>query len=121
MVKDNLTAIELEEHQTNCEQIWVKVQLKKAKELFVSCFYMPHRDMNVLLELQKSIESVNPKGQRNIVVLGDFNCPDISWDYGYTAANAPNKNVQDKLIELSVENSLCQLVSTMNRLVVKIS
>ena len=109
LVKNNLVAVELDDHQPSCEIIWIKLKLRKAKEMFISCFYMPHRDINTLIEFEKSVQHLNQKGSRNIIICGDFNCPDINWEYGYTCNQAHNKNVQDKLIEISVENSLIQL------------
>ena len=108
LVKINLIAIEIE-NVSNCEIIWVKLKLKKAKELLISCFYMPHRDINILNEFEKSVQQVDQRGTRNIVICGDFNCPDINWEYGFTSNQASNKGVQDRLIDISVENSLSQL------------
>ena len=48
LVKDNLIAIEQEDLSSNCEIIWIKLKLKKAKEILISSFYMPHRNMDDL-------------------------------------------------------------------------
>ena len=61
---------------------------------------MPHRDINIINEFEKSVVDINPKGHRNVMICGDFNCPDINWDHGYTYDNAPQKNVKDKLIDI---------------------
>ena len=109
LVRKNLIALEMTDLDTNCEILWVKIKLKRAKDLLVSTFYMPHRDINTITEFESSVMKANPKGDKNIIVLGDFNCPHINWNFGYTHDNAPDKNVQDKLIDISIENSLSQL------------
>ena len=70
---------------------------------------MPHRDLDTINEFDRSIQSVNPNGSRNVICCGDFNCPDINWDLGFTRDGAPNKNVQDRLIDIANDNSLSQL------------
>ena len=71
----------MEDYDSDCEIIWVKIQLKKAKEVHICSFYMPHRDLNILSEFEKSVQKANPQGSRNIIICGDFNCPDINWDF----------------------------------------
>ena len=109
LVKKNLIALQLENFDSDCEVIWVKIQLKRAKELFICSFYMPYRDINTLNEFEKSIQKVNPQGSRNLLICGDFNSPDINWEHGFTHAGAPDKHSQDRLIEISNDNSLIQL------------
>ena len=65
--------------------------------------------METIEEFGKSAEKVNPHGSKNLLICGDFNCPDVNWEYGFTKDGAPNKNVQDRLIDISNENSLVQL------------
>ena len=77
---------------------------------------MPHRDIDILNEFEKSLFDVNPQGTRNIFICGDFNFPDVNWEHGFTNDQAPNKDVQDKLINISVDNSLTQLQEEPTRL-----
>ena len=58
---------------TDCEIVWAKTQLKGKKELFVGTFYMPHRNMKDLNQLEVALHSLNQTKQRHI------NCPDIKW------------------------------------------
>ena len=116
LVKSNLIAVEVNELDTNCEIIWVKISLKRAKEIYISTFYMPHRNLDTLIEFERSLEKANPKGKRNLIICGDFNCPDINWNFGYCYEHAQNKNVQDKLIDISVDYSLSQLQEEPTRL-----
>ena len=99
----------MKELDTNCEILWVKIKLKKAKELLISTFYMPHRNIDTITEFESSVIKANPQGNKNLIICGDFNCPNMNWNFGFTSDNAHEKNVQDKLIDISVENSLSQL------------
>ena len=105
LVRKNLIALEVKELDTNSEILWVKIKLKKAKELLVSTFYMPHRNIDTITEFESSVIKANPQGNKNVIICGDFNCPHINWNFGFTHDNSPEKNVQDKLIDVSVENS----------------
>ena len=99
LVRNNLIALEMKELDSNCEILWVKIKLKKAKELLISTFYMPHRNMDSITEFESSVMKANPKGNKNMIICGDFNCP-YYWNYGFTHDNAPEKNVQDNLIDI---------------------
>ena len=54
--------------------------MKNNKDLLVGSFYMPHREQKHLEELSKSLEKIENHNITNIVLTGDFNCPDIRWD-----------------------------------------
>jgi hypothetical protein len=41
---------------------------------------MPQREQKHLEELSKSLEKIENHNITNIVLTGDFNCPDIRWD-----------------------------------------
>ena len=79
LVHKRLVSMELPEFITDCELNWVKLQLLGCKELFIGCFYMPHRSMSDLIALDLSLENINKKGNRHVILCGDFNCPDIDW------------------------------------------
>jgi hypothetical protein len=48
------------EHYKDLEKgKWVKVMLKNSKDLYISSFYMPHRNINDINKLSESITMVN--------------------------------------------------------------
>ena len=51
--------VENPELVTNCKLEWVKIQLKDRKELLIGSFYMPHRNMEDIKELEKSLNLVS--------------------------------------------------------------
>ena len=52
LIHKKLIAIEEPKFVTNCEITWVKLRLKGRKELFIGCFYMPHRTSASLDQLE---------------------------------------------------------------------
>ena len=98
----------------NCEIVWAKIHLKGCKELFISTFYMPHRNIPDLEALDASLDLVNEKGNRHLILCGDFNCPNIDWKThtvidGINGNPAQDRPVQEKLIDLTQSHSLTQL------------
>ena len=73
---------------------WVKIKLKNSKDLYISSFYMPHRNINDLNKLSESITMVNNGKPKHIILAGDFNCPDIDWSNMTINPKAPEKEVQ---------------------------
>jgi endonuclease/exonuclease/phosphatase family metal-dependent hydrolase len=50
--------------------------MKNNKDLLVGSFYIPHREQQHIEELSKSLEKIENHNITNIVLTGDFNCPD---------------------------------------------
>ena len=98
----------------NCEIVWAKIHLKGCKELFISTFYMNYRNIPDLEALDASLDLVNEKGNRHLILCGDFNCPNIDWKThtvidGINGNPAQDRPVQEKLIDLTQSHSLTQL------------
>ena len=65
-----------------CELLWAEIPLKNSGSYFLGVFYRPpSSNMNYLEGLKRSLEKVTVVSDHtNIVLLGDFNFPDIDWD-----------------------------------------
>ncbi|GAU99945.1 hypothetical protein RvY_10876 [Ramazzottius varieornatus] len=62
------------------EVLWVKViALRMNCALLIGVVYAPGYDSEVFSKLRTSMERIPPHLRRNILMLGDFNCPNISW------------------------------------------
>ena len=108
LIHEDLVSIEQPQFVTSCEVTWVKVQLKGCKELFIGCYYMPHRNRDLVKELDRSLELLTEKKDRRIVLCGDFNCPDINWPS--LSVTAPSDRlVHQDLIDLSIKFDLTQM------------
>jgi hypothetical protein len=68
---------------------------------------MPHREQKHLDELSKSLEKSENHSITNIVLTGDFNCPDIRWDT--QTACGPDREIQQGLSDLMGANNLTQI------------
>ena len=62
-VHSELVSIEQPEAVTECEIEWVKIKLKNSKDLYISSFYMPHRNINDPNKLSESITMLNNENQ----------------------------------------------------------
>ena len=68
---------------------------------------MPHRNMEDVKELEKSLNLVSNK--KNIILTGDFNCPDINWDTMTVNQDAQDKEIQRAVMEVVTANSMVQI------------
>ena len=51
----------------------------------------------------------NAKNCKNIILACDFNCPDVNWDSLTVKIGVQDKEIQQALIDLSVEQGLTQI------------
>ena len=111
LVDKKLTGCEQVKFQSDCEIIWVTVKLQGHKDILIGSFYMPHRNETDITELQKSLGKINAESQipNQIILTGDFNCPDINWNNSETSSACPQRNVQQGLIEITTEAQLTQI------------
>ena len=71
---------------------------------------MPHRNMKDVEELEKSLKLITEENKHNNIILaGDFNCPDINWEKLTTDQKAQDKEVQKALVDITTQNGLTQL------------
>ena len=115
MVSKELISTEEPTFVTECELEWAKIHIKGAKDLYIGCFYMPHRNPNDLVQLEASLAQLNGTRQKHIIVCGDFNCPDIDWSKHCTNPVADQWEVQQQLLDLSTSHRLTQIVEEPTR------
>lgn len=111
LVHKSITSTEQPELVTSCEIEWVKIRLQNTKDLFIGTFYMPERRNQDLQELQKSLNQLtgNNKTARNIILAGDFNCPDVNWDNNVVSLGAQDRAVQQTLVDITAGEMLSQV------------
>ena len=108
-IHENISAIEQPNLVSDCECVWAKLSLKCAQDLYVGSFYMPHRNIEGINELNHSLSKLNSNSPKNILLGGDFNCQDIDWDTNVQHDQCTDRNVQESLIDLANDNSLSQI------------
>ena len=85
------------------------MKLKRNKQLLVSSFYMPHRNMSDVGEFRRSLELATAGKEKHTIVAGDFNCPDIDWETMFVQKDAQDREIQQAILDLSVEFNLTQV------------
>lgn len=105
MTEKSITSVEQTSLITEGEIEWVKIKTKNNKDILIGSNYMPHRDQVHLEELRKSLELIG--NHSNIILTGDFNCPNIRWDL--SSATGPDQQIQQGLVDLMEEKNLTQI------------
>ena len=118
LVRNTFVATEQKELQTDCEILWVKLELEGCKSLYIASYYRPHEgDLHSFEELQKSLEHVSQLNG-DVWVLGDLNFPDISWSDEHVPSVKPGcsfpKLYRDFITTLD-DCNLVQMVSKPTR------
>ena len=81
--RNHLTLIEQPSPPGEAEMIWAKFQTNNKKLIYICSFYRPpNSDTAPLLHLKESILKINTHNSSNIILGGDFNYPDITWENG---------------------------------------
>ena len=71
---------------------------------------MPHRNLSDIARLDESLKQVtNHKKGKHITLAGDFNCPDIKWEKMSVNKSAADREVQQALLDLTIEHGLSQV------------
>ena len=119
LVKNSIVVSEMKRLNTNCEIIWLKIELVGAQPLYIASYYRPHeQDEDSLLEFYKSLEMVT-KLKGKIWIAGDFNFPKLSWDPEGTPSMKPgcsHPKVYEYFLSIINDFSLQQMVSLPTRL-----
>jgi len=89
----------------------VKIKLLNQKDLHIGAFYMPERNTHDLDQLQKSLNMIteNGKKERDIILAGDFNCPDINWNTHNAHSSGKDQDIQQNLIDMTSSSLLSQV------------
>jgi hypothetical protein len=95
---------------------------------------MPHRNSKDIEELERSVNLTLQGNNNNIMLGGDFNCPDIDWSNLHVKSQAHDIDVQKAVIDITTnigmtqvhnepmrENNLLDLIFTMNPSLIKSS
>ena len=117
LVHKSLISEERPELVTSCEIDWAKIKLKDRRDLYVGVFNRPKRQQGDLNELQKSLNllSRDGKNQRDIILAGDFNCPNINWTTHTANSSGGDNEKQQVLIDITPNALLSQVHHTPTR------
>ena len=77
---------------------------------------MPHRNLNDINKLEDSIQQLTQNSKdKHIILAGDMNCPTIDWDTLTVHKGAADRDIQQALLDLSIEHNLTQVHSQPTR------
>ena len=101
---------------TDCEIVWSKVMAWNKKDIYLCSFCMPHRNLNDINRLGDSLRQITQcKSGKHIILAGDFNFIDIDWEKMTNKNGAADREVQQALLDLSIEHGLTQVHSQPTR------
>ena len=80
-----LNAIEIPHWRSEAEDLWISIPINNISKLHVCCVYLPggpkHSYLLDVFILQLNNIMQNCNSDDTFLLLGDFNLPDISWEY----------------------------------------
>ena len=120
-VKKNLVASEEPILEVEAELLWIKLSLSNQPAIHIGSFYRPpNPDSYPIEQLSVSLTRLNNSNTPpNIVLMGDFNFPSITWHNGYgNIATTPTYGnaLNNMFLDVINDNSLEQFVHLPTRL-----
>ena len=110
LVRKQFTVSRVPELGTDCELLWVKIELLGSKPLYVGAYYKPDEsDEHSLSELNSSLSQFVHKGNP-IWLLGDFNMPKYNWRTSNADPCCKNLALYESFIDLIQDSNLQQMV-----------
>ena len=117
LVRNSFLCTEQSQFQTNCEILWVKLEITGHRPLFIGAFYRPSEDdLESIQELQNSISQVREHSD-NVWALGDFNLPKLIWPEcsPELKPECPQSLVYDSFINILNDYNFTQVVTEPTR------
>ena len=105
------------DYDTDCEVIWVQIQLVGCKNIVIGAFYRPPSldDPDYLERLRTSLSRINTSNGTVIALGGDFNLGDINWDNCSVPSGAKKVALSELLLEIANQFNLTQMVKEPTR------
>ena len=80
-VRNGIVVQEMKNIQSDCKDVWIKIDLFGSKSLLIGAYYKPHEhDQHSWEEFSKSLSKAR-RLNCNIWVAGDFNLPKMDCDH----------------------------------------
>ena len=111
-IKSSIPCTQINDNST-IEIVWAYIHLDKNNDFIVGSFYCPpHSSDTILDDLQSSIDTIKQKYSHTQIILGgDSNCPGIYWENSTLINSYVSCHFHEKLIDLSHNYQLSQLVT----------
>ena len=111
-VTNDLISSVVTDLDTDCEILWVQIDLIGTKSLHIGSFYRPpNSDMTALDNLNLSLERLTHRTNGNIWLGGDFNAPNIDCSSMEVSPMAGGRRQeQQRLIDISLDHNIEQTI-----------
>ena len=98
--------------QSDCELLWVQIDLTGAKSLHIGAFYRPpDSDVTTLENLNQSLQRLTRRTNGNIWLGGDFNAPHNNWPLlEVTPLAGTKRHIFERLIDISLHHNIEQII-----------
>ena len=112
-ISKHIPFVHLQNLQTSCEILWVKLDIPSCKDLYLGAFYRSHSsDLLSLDQLSNSLNQLMSLTKDPVIWLaGDCNAPNINWQVPSVLSGSSNFNSHQLLIDILQHHGLSQLVT----------
>ena len=116
-VTNNLISSVVTDLDTDCEILWVQIDLIGTKSLHIGSFSRPpNSDMTALDNQNLSLERLTHRTNGNIWLGGDFNAPHIDWSsMDVSPLAGGRRQEQQRLIDISLDHNIEQAIDKPTR------
>jgi hypothetical protein len=115
-VSRNIISARADELETDAEIVWVRINIKGSKTLYVSGFYRPQEsDDKGHKEFKTSVARIAAYPNANIWIAGDLNFPGIDWVSKILKPSCRYPTLHQDLLDTLDDNALQQLVNEPTR------
>ena len=91
--RKDLGAIEEEVNSEYSDQIWCRIRLNNEDSMLVGCIYRsPNSDKESDKKLNSALQMISEKKHTHMLVMGDFNQPNINWATWTGPSDEPEDN-----------------------------
>ena len=113
-VRENIMSSRVQDYETDCEIVWVKLDITKHRSLYLAAFYRPSANDQLSLDHLTDSLARLPKNQ-DIWLAGDMNLPGIDWTTNDIKPSCPTPTQHNQFMEILADNGLTQTVETPTR------
>ena len=114
-VKDHLISSYMVDFDTDCEILWVKINIVSCRTLYLASYYRPNaHDEESLKQLDKSLQKI-PRNNSHVWIAGDMNLPGIIWPSGSLKADCPSPAQHELFMEILADHGLTQVIDKPTR------
>ncbi|XP_072043012.1 uncharacterized protein [Amphiura filiformis] len=117
--KNDLIATHRVDLDSNCEAVWVSIELQGAKQITIGSFYRSQQYGNTTEyfdQLQESLRKASKNNNSQIYLAGDFNLPDVDWPTQSIPPGSQYVALSNHMLDISAEFGLEQMVTEPTRI-----